>query len=415
MFNSTVLDVAIGLTFVYLTLALLCTALNEWWSRKRGLRGKFLCEGIHSLLGAGPAGNDLTRAFYSKHLIKSITGSDGHPSYISPRMFAQALVDALKEVRAPGAAPVPAGAKQSVQSLVAQMNEGPVRNALQSILLGADDTSEAALKRISDWFEDSMERVSGWYTRRIQFVTLMMALLVTVVANADTLLIVNRLWTNPTLRASVVARAQERAKQPPPIDLAYKDSSPVPSEPVKTPAGSAETKSQPILTTSERETLGELLTWSPEFEEFNKQVAENERAKYYKSKGAEDGQAKVRACLAAKETVKSSLCTGYSVTPDAACTNAQKDLAEPDCASTVMLVEKAQSDSTAHVGAFATHPLVLLPWLYWLIPLRIVGWVITIYAISLGAPFWFGVLQKLVNIRSAGSAPDEKKQVPAHS
>jgi hypothetical protein len=35
IFNSTVLDVIIGLVFVYLLLAILCTAANEWVAATR--------------------------------------------------------------------------------------------------------------------------------------------------------------------------------------------------------------------------------------------------------------------------------------------------------------------------------------------------------------------------------------------
>lgn len=35
------------------------------------------------------------------------------------------------------------------------------------------------------------------------------------------------------------------------------------------------------------------------------------------------------------------------------------------------------------------------------------GWVVTALAISLGAPFWFDMLQKVINIRNAGKKPDE--------
>jgi hypothetical protein len=38
-------------------------------------------------------------------------------------------------------------------------------------------------------------------------------------------------------------------------------------------------------------------------------------------------------------------------------------------------------------------------------PATIGGWVITALAIGLGAPFWFALLQSLVNMRSAGPAP----------
>ena len=38
---------------------------------------------------------------------------------------------------------------------------------------------------------------------------------------------------------------------------------------------------------------------------------------------------------------------------------------------------------------------------------KIVGLSITIFAISLGAPFWFDILNKLVNIRGSGKKPEK--------
>jgi hypothetical protein len=43
---------------------------------------------------------------------------------------------------------------------------------------------------------------------------------------------------------------------------------------------------------------------------------------------------------------------------------------------------------------------------------RLLGWMLTILAISLGAPFWFDMLNKLVNVRSAGKSPDEAAKTP---
>src|SRR6266516_4055771 len=42
--------------------------------------------------------------------------------------------------------------------------------------------------------------------------------------------------------------------------------------------------------------------------------------------------------------------------------------------------------------------------------LKISGLLITMIALSQGAPFWFDLLKKLVNLRLAGDAPDEKKK-----
>jgi hypothetical protein len=38
------------------------------------------------------------QAFYKSHFIDSITSSEGHPSYISPKTFPQGLVDALQNL-----------------------------------------------------------------------------------------------------------------------------------------------------------------------------------------------------------------------------------------------------------------------------------------------------------------------------
>jgi hypothetical protein len=38
---------------------------------------------------------------------------------------------------------------------------------------------------------------------------------------------------------------------------------------------------------------------------------------------------------------------------------------------------------------------------------RVTGWILTVVAVSLGAPFWFDVLNKFVNVRWAGKPPEE--------
>jgi hypothetical protein len=43
---------------------------------------------------------------------------------------------------------------------------------------------------------------------------------------------------------------------------------------------------------------------------------------------------------------------------------------------------------------------------------RLPGWLITALAVSLGAPFWFDLLNKFINIRGAGKAPEEQPKEP---
>jgi hypothetical protein len=43
--------------------------------------------------------------------------------------------------------------------------------------------------------------------------------------------------------------------------------------------------------------------------------------------------------------------------------------------------------------------------------LAFMGWLMTALAVSMGSPFWFDMLQRLINIRSAGTKPGTAKKV----
>jgi hypothetical protein len=49
-------------------------------------------------------------------------------------------------------------------------------------------------------------------------------------------------------------------------------------------------------------------------------------------------------------------------------------------------------------------------WRAWLA--RLIGWLLTVLAISLGAPFWFDILNKVMNIRFAGKSRVEGSKGP---
>ena len=59
------------------------------------------------------------------------------------------------------------------------------------------------------------------------------------------------------------------------------------------------------------------------------------------------------------------------------------------------------------------------PWLlpggspFWRTLLKLFGLLISIGAVSLGAPFWFDMLSKFINLRGAGTPPGEKKKSAA--
>ena len=65
---------------------------------------------------------------------------------------------------------------------------------------------------IEAWFNSTMDRVSGWYKRRTQIILFAVGLAMAATLNIDTVDICNHLVSDPSLRSSLVATAQEYAK-----------------------------------------------------------------------------------------------------------------------------------------------------------------------------------------------------------
>lgn len=306
LFNSTVLDVVIGIVFVYLLLAIMCTTINEWIAGMWSLRAKNLAKGIQQLLDQQP-GTDGTRTFleqfYAHPLISSMVApgkkpSEEHPSYLPARTFANVIMDLVTSFK-PGSISF-----TDLETGIKALPPGDVRTTLLALIQNAKGNLDLAQKSIEQYFDNTMERVSGWYKRRTQLIIVIIAALLTIGTNADTLRIGRLLWTNSTLRAELVERAKSRTGTPG-ATVEYPDKN-KPLSPVFKPSK------------EELKDLSSLLGWS--------------------GQNLRDG---------------------------------------------------------------------------WAWPPRVLGWVLSIVAISLGAPFWFDTLNRLMNVRNAGKKPEDSNNPAA--
>ena len=223
MFGSEILDIGIGLAFVYLLLSLICTVLNEWIAGVMGLRAKNLEAGIRSLFSDGklivpPNGSApetekfLADAVYDHGLIQSLFRADGldkllkrqgRPSYIPANLFSMALMDTL--VPADGGAPKTIDA---VRSAIAKLPQGSARQTLLTLVSQANTDVVQARQAIESWYNDGMDRVAGWYKRKVQTILVVLALILTVATNSDSIAVTKTLINSPALRASTMEAAQ---------------------------------------------------------------------------------------------------------------------------------------------------------------------------------------------------------------
>jgi hypothetical protein len=229
MFGSVVLDVAIGIVFVFLLISMICSAIREGIEAWMKTRAAYLEQGIRELLhDTGATG--IAAHFFAHPLIYSLysggyarpqpggwwpvalTRGRNLPSYIPRRNFALALLDIA--ARGPITDDVSSHPAAGVVSLdAARANILNIGNApVQRVLLTAIDTAEGdfhkAVANVEAWFDSGMDRVSGGYKRSTQWMLFVIAVVVAIALNVNTLAIVNHLYRDTAARAALVARAQ---------------------------------------------------------------------------------------------------------------------------------------------------------------------------------------------------------------
>ena len=205
MFNSNILDVAVGLVFVFLLLSLISSAANELIEAFLKRRAVYLEKGIKELVGSTnlATSKDLVRKIYEHGLINALyrgdyvnTPKSELPSYIPARNFALALIDIWKSRDKLGVA-LPSNVEKAM-------------NAFEKV---AEGKAEVLRQEVENWYNSSMDRVSGWYKRRTQVIVLLLGTAITILVNADCIAIAKRLSTDTNMRQAATRLAEDTAKQ----------------------------------------------------------------------------------------------------------------------------------------------------------------------------------------------------------
>ena len=335
MFGSTILEVAIGLVFVYMLLSLLCSAIGEYIEAKVNNRAKYLRRGIALLLNdTDGSGQDIAKLLYAHGLVRPLYRTPNKlPSYIPSRTFALALWNIASNAAAADGtsdAGVSTDLKKIREVVAAHVPNKELKAALLTLIDEANGDLQKARQNVEEWYDAMMDRVAGWYKRTMSVVLLILGVVVAAVINADSITIARVLASDSALRSSVVAATQQQLATPlaPPSLEA-----PAGLQSAQTPAGEQ--------TSSDADAREKL---------------------------ARDRVLQARAAVDVL-----GLPLGWVTAADG-----------PDDARRV--------------------PSTLAEWL-----LKIAGILLTGFAISQGAPFWFDLLNKFMVIRSTVK-PAEKSQ-----
>ena len=444
MFNSAIIDTAIGITFIYLLLSLIASAVAEAIESVMRNRASDLERGIRELIAnqetiGGLTGlvskvspwasdkaveieklvsksqasaetvaadaqpiHDIVARLYDHPLINGLfkgtyqevlayrrqnfvlrfvkwlwRSSPKLPTYIPSRNFALALLDVVVPADAhnqSGATGTLADPKtyahgtnpiKTLRTAIVEENiispDSKLGRALLTLIDSAGNDVNQARINIETWFDSAMDRVSGWYKRRAQFTIFIIGLLIAITLNADTVFVVRKLSTDKELRDSISAAAVEYAKA-----NAAASPSPAP-RPSATPAPSPADACWADACKGDKDNSIECAV------RMNKCAAE--------------------ACW--QEDCKDS----------------------PDSPKCKLKKNRCELNSLGLPIGWAGTGDIMLTWpswhwkqyggWWWQIYWHGIGWLLTALAITLGAPFWFDLLNKFIVIRSTVK-PKEK-------
>lgn len=217
MSNSGVIDLVVGVFFVFLIFSLVTSGVNEVITRALAWRSRHLWQALRQLLDAEEKVSDarpmvtaadasLTGRLYAHPLIRQLEGrlptDRSRLSNIPATDFSRALIDIL----------VPNSAGQTsideVRSSVRALDEdSPIKAPLLSILNEVGDQVAQLRESISQWFDGRMESLSRTYKRHAKWMLLVIGVVVAPSFNVDAIEVSQRLYRDEALRSAVVQQA----------------------------------------------------------------------------------------------------------------------------------------------------------------------------------------------------------------
>ncbi len=348
---STYLDVAISLVFVFFTISMFVSGIveliNAFWEQ----RSKLLQLALLKILNT-----DLFTQFWDHPLVKvkrqRYFGADKPISYLSGDSFSTVIIDLLTPANT---SPAVAGTRPSktvlthLQATVSNPASNPTLNTLIDIvrpILNRSNTLAEFKTNLERWYDGYMEQVSGWYKRYAQGVVWIVAAVVTIAMNVDTIHITKRLFNDKDLRVNLVAQAEKTVQSQ-----------------TKAPTSSSGNSSTAIADSSSKKYEPNLRSDTV----FMTQLGKSD------------------------STLHARLFSGSALT----------GLDSLQIKTAYVRYLQTNIDALKlPIGWTTAEKIHGFQWVA-----RIFGWLLTIAALSFGAPFWFDLLIKLVNIRNTTRRP----------
>lgn len=442
--DNRLIDVAIGLALLFALTSLLTTAMQEAWSQLKGKRAAFLQRALTSFVADDP---HFAAALMKHPLLVSLAegtkDAPGKPSYIEATSLVPALLGHLVAQHASGARPA---SPQALISLLQQAPAGAVPaefiNGLAALSHGVENDWAAFEVRLAGWWEAVSVRAGGWFKRDVQATVFGFGVLAAVVMNINPITVASRLWQDHGLRAAIVSyasgeqvqQARQLATPPAPAHAPLPAADPATRLAALSTALQAAVQAVPAAASAPAQaalerTLERVLNFKRMLQSLDarlwgqllpsaRQLLDDLPAhslpapvrlaqdQLVDALGAVPGSAPAAPVASAASAAASAPqgCARFEPELQAVCQRAKgldelQRLGMPIGWSESALPRFFELQH-CEGGLCPSQPAW---WANWAV--GVLGWLIVGLACTLGSPFWFDTLGRLVNLRAAGARP----------
>lgn len=450
MFNNVALDVTIGLTFIFVLYSMLAMCVNEFFATIFAYRHRMLERGLEQMLDGKNYGyywwdklaNFFLWIYYSLQQLKSsqqnqeikslpvflsktdlgnpkIEKADGtsrfyyrrvkvnakselfalnitshplykrkaeksllfkKPAYLTADSFADMLIDVLGKRKNPGSPVLMRDIADFVNSAI--LNNDDLKKVLNIYIEQANGDVQRFRLLVENWFNDTMDRVNGWYKKQSYKISIIIGFILAMSFNVSAIAIVTRLSKDKKARDALVQNASTYVR----------------THIIEAPAAK-DTCWQITDSTGKRKD-----TCLPKARaQADDLVAARKKLKQVDSLYNSD--------IASNDSI---LGLGWGDFGFSTSERTKKKLEQYRKDSTVyaekekakLLTQKDRKPKKPErtIGGRILYVIVET----FTSASLFFGFLITAFAISLGAPFWFDFLNKFVNLRVSGAKPEDK-------
>ena len=234
MSSFPILDLVLGIIFIYFLLSIICSSIVEMVLTFKKTRASVLEKWFTQILNnpVNPGGPTLGATLLNHCSLTALSKPGAAPSYISSKNFSSALLQKLIEygnvAAKDGGEVLTALSPTNLAGYISVIEKSTIlpEELKQTFLMYANEAAdtftamttkttgaiEMFQDKIETWYDSNMDRLSGTlkteYTRKF---TLVAAIVVTILMNADSITISQYLYNNPAAREALAAQATKAA------------------------------------------------------------------------------------------------------------------------------------------------------------------------------------------------------------